>query len=63
REIEVMEMNGGSFDDNAEQLKHEAALMGEISKLMGNKLPPENGDKSENGDNTEESEEKEDGKD
>ncbi len=63
REIEVMEMNGGSFDDNAEQLKHEAALMGEISKLMGKNLPPENGDKSENGDNTEESEEKEDGKD
>lgn len=35
REIEAMEMNGGSFDDNATQLKHEAELMGEISRLMG----------------------------
>lgn len=34
REIETMEMNGGNFDDNAAQLKHEAGLMGKIGKLM-----------------------------
>lgn len=34
REIETMEMSGGNFDDNAEQLKHEADLMGKISKLL-----------------------------
>ncbi len=34
REIETMEMNGGSFDDNAEQLKREAEKMGEISTLL-----------------------------
>lgn len=33
REIETMEMNGGNFDDNAEQLKREAVIMGEISRL------------------------------
>ncbi len=33
RERETMEINGGSFDDNAEQLKHEAQLMGEIGRL------------------------------
>lgn len=35
REKETMEMGGGSFDDNAEQLKHEAMLMGEIGSLLG----------------------------
>lgn len=34
RETETMEMNSGSFDDNAAQLKHEAGLMGEINKKM-----------------------------
>ena len=34
REIETMETSGGSFDDNAEQLKREAEKMGEISKLL-----------------------------
>lgn len=34
REIETMEMNGGSFDDNVEQLKREAEKMGEISTLL-----------------------------
>ena len=57
REIEVMEMNGGNFDDNAEQLKHEAALMGEINKLMEKNISPEDDN------NAEESEEKENGKD
>lgn len=34
RETETMEMSGGSFDDNAEQLKHEAGLMGEINRRL-----------------------------
>ena len=34
REIETMEMSGGSFDDNAEQLKREAEKMGEINMLL-----------------------------
>ncbi len=34
RETETMEMSGGDFDDNAEQLKHESELMGEISGLL-----------------------------
>lgn len=34
REIETMEMNGGSFEDNAEQLKREAEKMGEIHLLL-----------------------------
>lgn len=34
REIETMEMSGGSFDDNAEQLKRESEKMGEIGTLL-----------------------------
>ncbi len=34
REIETMEMNGGNFDDNAAQLRHESELMGEIERLL-----------------------------
>lgn len=34
REIETMEMSGGNFDDNAEQLKREAEKMGEINMLL-----------------------------
>jgi lambda family phage portal protein len=34
REIETMEMSGGSFDDNATQLMHESGVMGEIEKLL-----------------------------
>lgn len=37
RETETMEMSGGDFDDNAEQLKHEAELMGEINGLLDQK--------------------------
>lgn len=41
RETETMEMSGGNFDDNAEQLKHEAGLMGEINKLLNSEKPDE----------------------
>ncbi len=34
RQKETMEMNGGSFDDNAEQLLREAEKMGEINQLL-----------------------------
>ncbi len=34
RETETMELNGGSFDDNAAQLKYEAERMGEIATLL-----------------------------
>lgn len=36
REIEAMEMNGGNFDDNAAQLRHEALKMGVINSLLNN---------------------------
>lgn len=39
REIETMEMSGGSFDDNAEQLKREAEKMGEINALLEPEKP------------------------
>lgn len=48
REIETMEMNGGNFDDNAAQLKHEAAHMGEVNKLLSNTVQQnESGNESE----------------
>ncbi len=45
RETETMEMNSGSFDDNAVQLKHEAGLMGEINKKLKADAEAENGRK------------------
>lgn len=48
REIETMEMSGGSFDDNAEQLKREAEKMGEINALLEPEKPePEESDGQE----------------
>lgn len=48
REIETMEMSGGSFDDNAEQLKREAEKMGEINALLEpEKEEPEESGRSE----------------
>lgn len=41
REIETMEMNGGNFDDNAEQLKREAEKMGEINELLNSERAEE----------------------
>ena len=60
RQRETMEMNGGSFDDNAEQLLREAEKMGEINQLL---KPPT--DSEESGDGAaqrQESEEESDGK-
>lgn len=43
-----MEMSGGSFDDNAEQLKREAEKMGEINALLEPEKPePEESDGQE----------------
>lgn len=52
REIETMEMNGGNFDDNAAQLKHEAVHMGEINNLLNNTDDAQgNNEEDENGEN------------
>lgn len=52
REIETMEMNGGNFDDNAAQLKHEAVHMGEINSLLNNTDDAQgNNEEDENGEN------------
>ncbi len=52
REIETMEMNGGNFDDNAAQLKHEAVHMGEINSLLNNTNAEQgNNEEDENGEN------------
>lgn len=52
REIETMEMNGGNFDDNAAQLKHEAIHMGEINSLLNNTDDAQdNNEEDENGEN------------
>ena len=57
RQRETMEMNGGSFDDNAEQLLREAEKMGEINQLL---KPPT--DSGESGDWAEEKQESEEEK-
>ena len=47
-----MEMNGGNFDDNAAQLKHEAVHMGEINSLLNNTDDAQgNNEEDENGEN------------
>lgn len=51
REIETMEMNGGNFDDNAAQLKHEAAHMGEVNKLLSNTVQQNENEEEEDGKN------------
>lgn len=52
REIETMEINGGNFDDNAAQLKHEAVHMGEINSLLNNTDDAQgNNEEDENGEN------------
>ena len=55
-----MEMNGGSFDDNAEQLLREAEKMGEISQLLKPSADPNgSGEPTGSGDGAEERQESE----
>lgn len=59
RQRETMEMNGGSFDDNAEQLLREAEKMGEINQLL--KPPTDSGESGDGADGKQESEEEKHG--
>lgn len=60
RQRETMEMNGGSFDDNAEQLLREAEKMGEINQLL--KPATDSGESGDGAAERQESEEESDGK-
>lgn len=60
RQRETMEMNGGSFDDNSEQLLREAEIMGEINQLL--KPAPDSEESGDGAVERQESEEESDGK-